>query len=105
MKKIERKSTNLELNCKKSCLDCAEKPDPSVGYGLKVKNKMIRVLLDSGLIGDLVFVTKRYITHIFVAKRAVPQSWGTSNSTLNTDRVGNIEISFVECSACKMVHL
>jgi hypothetical protein len=33
---------------------------------------------------------------ISVVKRVVPQSWGTSNSTFVTDRVGNIAISFVE---------
>ncbi len=38
-------------------------------------------------------------------KRVVPQSWGTSNGTFVTDKVGNIEISFVEYSASKKVHL
>jgi hypothetical protein len=38
-------------------------------------------------------------------KRVVSQSWGTSNGTFVTDRVGDIEISFVECSASKKVHL
>jgi hypothetical protein len=38
-------------------------------------------------------------------KRAVTQSWGTSNGTFVTDRVGNIEISFVEYSASKKVRL
>ncbi len=31
--------------------------------------------------------------------------WGTSNSTFNTDKVGDIEISFVEYSVNKKVHL
>ncbi len=38
-------------------------------------------------------------------KRVVPQSWGTSNSTFATDKVGNIEISFVEYLASKKVRL
>ncbi len=38
-------------------------------------------------------------------KRVVPQSWGTSNGTFATDRVGDIEISFLEYSASKKVHL
>jgi hypothetical protein len=38
-------------------------------------------------------------------KRVVPQSWGTSNSTFVTNKVGNIEISFVEYSASKKVRL
>jgi hypothetical protein len=38
-------------------------------------------------------------------KRVVPQSWGTSNGTFVTDKVGNIEISFVEYLASKKVRL
>jgi hypothetical protein len=38
-------------------------------------------------------------------KRVVPQSWGTSNGTFVTDRVGDIEISFVDYSARKKVRL
>jgi hypothetical protein len=40
-----------------------------------------------------------------VIKRAVPQSWGTSNGTFVTDKVGNIEIAFVDYSSSKKVHL
>ncbi len=39
--------------------------DPSVIYGLKVKNKTIRVLLDSGSSGDLFFMKKRSSKHIY----------------------------------------
>jgi hypothetical protein len=42
---------------------------------------------------------------ISIVKRVVPQSWGTSNGTFVTDRVSNIEISFVEYSASKKVRL
>jgi hypothetical protein len=38
-------------------------------------------------------------------KQVVSQLWGTSNGTFVTDRVGNIEISFVEYSASKKVRL
>ncbi len=38
-------------------------------------------------------------------KRVVPQSWGTSNGTFVTDKVGDIEISFVEYLASKKVCL
>jgi hypothetical protein len=38
-------------------------------------------------------------------KWVVPQSWGTSNGTFVTDRVGNIEISLVEYLASKKVRL
>jgi hypothetical protein len=42
---------------------------------------------------------------ISIVKRVVAQSWGTSNGTLITDRVGNIEISFVEYLTSKKVRL
>jgi hypothetical protein len=42
---------------------------------------------------------------ISIVKRVIPQSWGTSNGTFLTDKVGNIEISFVEYSASKKVCL
>jgi hypothetical protein len=57
-KKCELNSTNLKLKSKKTCSDHAKKPDPSISYGLKVKNKTIRVLLDSGSSGDLLFMKK-----------------------------------------------
>ncbi len=40
-----------------------------------------------------------------VAKRVVPQLWGTSNGTFVTDMVGDIGISFVEYLASKKVCL
>ena len=45
-KKLELNCTNLMLNSKKTCSDCAKTPDPSVSSGLYVKNKTIGVLLD-----------------------------------------------------------
>jgi hypothetical protein len=80
-------------------------PDPNICSGLKVKNKTIRVLLDSGSSGDLLFMKKGSSKCISVVKRVVPQSRGTSNGTFVTDRVGNIEISFVEYLASKEVCL
>ncbi len=40
-----------------------------------------------------------------IAQRVVPQSWGTSNGTFITYKVGDIEISFVEYLASKKVCL
>ncbi len=105
LKKVELNLTNLELKSKKTCSDRAKTPDPSVSSGLKVKNKTIRVLLDSGSSWDLLFMEKGSSKCISVVKLVVPQSWGTSNGTFVTDRVGNIEISFVEYSASKKVCL
>ncbi len=94
-KKLELNCTNFMLNSKKTC-SSAKKPDPSISSGLYVKNKTIRVLLDSGSSGDLLFMKKGSSKCISVVKRVVPQSWGTSNGTFVTDRVGNTEILFVK---------
>jgi hypothetical protein len=104
-KKLELNCTNLELNSKRTRSDCAKTPDPSVSSGLKVKNKTIRVPLDSGTSGDLLFIKKGSSKHISIVKRVVPQSWGTSNGTFVTDKVGDIEISFVKYLVSKKVRL
>ncbi len=104
-KKLELNCTNLMLNSKKTRSDCAKTPNPSVSSGLYVKNKTIRVLLDSGSSGDLLFMKKGSSKCITIVKRVVPQSWGTSNDTFITDKVGNIEISFVEYLASMKVCL
>jgi hypothetical protein len=104
-KKLELNCTNLELNSKNTRSNCANKPDPSISSGLYVKNKTIRVLLDSGSSGDLLFMKKGSSKCISIVKWVVPQLWGTSNGTFITDRVGNIEILFVEYSASKKVRL
>ena len=96
LKKLELNCTNLELISKRTRSYCAKMPDPSVSSGLKVKHKTIRVLVDSGSSGDLLFMKKGSSKCIPIVKRVVPQLWGTSNGTSVTDRVGNIEISFVE---------
>jgi hypothetical protein len=59
LKKLELNSTNLELKSKKTCLDWDKMPYQSDSYGLKLKNKTIRVLLDSVSSGDLLFMKKR----------------------------------------------
>ncbi len=105
MKKLELNCTNLKLNSKKTRSDRARMPDPSVSSGLNVKNKTIRVLLDSGSSGDLLFMKKGSSKCISVVKRVVPQSCGTSNGPFVTSKVGDIKISFVEYSASKKVHL
>jgi hypothetical protein len=102
LKKLELNSTTLKLKSKKKCSDHAKKPDPSVSYGLKVKNKAVRVLLDSGSSGSFSW-KKGSSKHIFVAKQIVPQLWCLSNGTFVTDKVGDIEVSFVEYSSSKKV--
>jgi hypothetical protein len=77
------------------------KPVSNVTERLIIKQKTIRVLLDTGLSGDLIFIKKGSQKYIPTVKRAVPQSWGTSNGTFQTKKVGTIGISFMEYSASK----
>jgi hypothetical protein len=104
-KKLGLNCTNLMLNSKNTRSDRAKTPDQSISSGLYVKNKTVRVLLDSGSSGDLLFMKKGSSKRISVVMRVVPQSWGTSNNTFVTDKVGDIEISFVEYSTSKKVRL
>ncbi len=39
--------------------------------------------------------------YIPVVKRAVPESWGTSNGTFTTKKVGDIKLSFINYSISK----
>ena len=76
---------NKRLNSKKKRLnrhlnDTSER--------LIVKQKTIRVLLDTGSSGDLLFIRKESQKYIPTTKRVVPQSWGTSNGTFKTNKVG-----------------
>jgi hypothetical protein len=70
-----------------------------------VKHKAIRVLLDTGSSGDLLLLIKGSNKYIPVVSRAVPESWSTSNRTFKTKKVGEVELSVVEYSASKKVHL
>jgi len=40
-----------------------------------------------------------------IVKRAVPQSWNTSNGTFQTKKVGDIELSFLDYSTSKRVQV
>ncbi len=80
------------------------KPNNDASIGTITKTTM-RVLLDTGSSGDLLFIRKGSHKYIPTWKRNVPQSWGTSNGTFQTRKVGGIDISFLEYSASKSVHL
>ncbi len=62
-------------------------------------------MLDTGSSGDLLFIKIGSQKYIPTVKRAVPQTWGTSNGTFQTKKVGTIDIFFMEYSASKSVHL
>jgi hypothetical protein len=80
---------NKRLNLKKKGLNRSSKhhggfrePFSNASQRLIVKQKTIRVLLDTGSSGDLLFIAKGSQKYIPTLKRAVPQSWGTSDGTL-----------------------
>jgi len=103
---------NKRLNSKKKHLNRPLKHPNKLNESISdiserliVKQKTIRVLLDTGSSGDLLFVRKGSQKYILTLKRAVPQSWGTSNGTFKTNKVGENTLSFVEYSLSKSVHL
>jgi hypothetical protein len=65
------------------------------------KQKLVRVLLDSGSDGDLVFADKDKPMLLPTLKRLVPQSWNTSNGMFQTKRKAEIELNFFEYSNSK----
>jgi hypothetical protein len=88
-----------DLNRSKKHLKGLHKPYNDASERLIVKQKTMRVLLDTGLSCDLLFIRIGSQKYIPTTKRAVPQSWGTSNGTFQTKKVGVIDISFMEYSA------
>ncbi len=93
------------LNQSNKHLNGLNKPVSNVRERLIVKQKIIRVLLDTGLSGDLLFIKKGSQKYIPTVKSAVPQLWGPSNGAFQTKKVGTIDISFMEYSASKSVRL
>ncbi len=65
------------------------------------KQKLVRVLLDSGSDGNLIFVNKDKLVLLPYLKRLVPQSWNISNGIFQTKRKARIELNFFECSDSK----
>ena len=60
------------------------------------KKKLIRVLLDSGSDGDLLFHKKGTPKHFPYLTRQVPKTWHTSNGDFQTKRKGDIQLKFFE---------
>jgi hypothetical protein len=65
------------------------------------KQKLVRVLLDSGSDGNLVFVDNDKPMLLPSSKRLVPQSWNTSNGMFQTKRKAEIELNSFEYSNSK----
>ncbi|MCP4745877.1 MAG: hypothetical protein GY874_06995, partial [Desulfobacteraceae bacterium] len=68
----------------------------------KHKFKVLKVLLDSGSDGDLLFVQKGTNCIIPLKKRVLPQKWRTSNGTFMTKNVGDLKLRFPEFSRSKV---
>jgi hypothetical protein len=62
------------------------------------KKKLVRVLLNSGSDGNLVFVDKDKPMLVLSSKRQVPQSWNTSNGMFQTKWKAEIELNFFKYS-------
>jgi hypothetical protein len=65
------------------------------------RQKLVRVLLDSGSDSNLVFVNKDKPMLLPFSKRLVPQSWNTLNGMFQTKRKAGIELNFFEYSDSK----
>jgi hypothetical protein len=65
------------------------------------KQKLVRVLLDSGSDSDLIFVDKDKLMLLPCSKRLVPQLWNTLNGMFQTKRKAEIKLNFFEYSDSK----
>jgi hypothetical protein len=65
------------------------------------KQKLVRVLLDSGSDGDLIFVDKDKPMLLPSSKRLVPQSWNTLNGMFQTKGKAEIDLNFFKYSNSK----
>jgi hypothetical protein len=65
------------------------------------KQKLVRVLLDSGFDGNLVFIDKDKPMLLPSSKRLVPQLWNTLNGMFQTKHEAEIELNFFEYSDSK----
>jgi hypothetical protein len=69
------------------------------------KQKIVRVLLDSGSDGDLIFVNKDKPMLLPYSNRLVPQLWNTSNGIFQIRRKTWVELNFFEYSDSKRYHV
>ena len=65
------------------------------------KNNFLRVLLDTGSDGDLMFHKKGTIKRFPYLNRQVPKSWHTSNGCFHTKGRGEVTLKFIEYSNSK----
>ena len=65
--------------------------------------KFWRILLDSGSVGDIIFLRKNCKQKFPIKRQHEPQKWQTSAGTLKTDKVASVELLFLEYSHSKVV--
>jgi hypothetical protein len=65
------------------------------------KQKLVRVLLDSGSASNLFFVSKDKPMLLPYSKRLVPQSWNTLNGIFQTKHKAQIELNFLNILIAK----
>jgi hypothetical protein len=80
--------------------------NPKDGYTCQRSNKhckqnIVRVLLDSGSNGNLIFLNKDKPMLLPYLKRLVPQSWNTLNGTFQMRRKAWVALNFFEYSDSK----
>ena len=69
------------------------------------KQKLVRVLLDSGSDGDLIFIDKDTPVLLPSLKRLVPQSWNTLNEIFQTWCKARVELNFFKYSDSKRYYV
>jgi hypothetical protein len=86
------------------------KGSPKDGYTRQRSNKhckqnIVRVLLDSGSSGNLIFVNKDKPILLPYSKRLVPQLWNTSNGIFLMRHKAQVELNFFDYSDSKRHHV
>ena len=71
------------------------------GRNSKKPKRVLHILLDSGLDGDLLFVHDGTKLDILYKERYAPQNWRTSNGTFSTTKVGKMKLVFPEFPSFK----
>jgi hypothetical protein len=84
--------------------------NPKDGYTRQCSNKhckqkIVRVLLDRGSDGDLIFVNKDKPMLLPYSGKLIPQSWNTSNGIFQTRRKAQVELNFFKYSDSKRYHV
>jgi len=69
------------------------------------RKKIIKVLLDSGSDGDLLFHKKGTAKHFPYSTRQVPKPWHTSNGVFHTKGKASVQVKFFEYSNSKRVNI